>query len=127
MDDKRSLSHTKWECRYHLVWIPTYRKKELYGGLRKTLGHVPRTSPFKGDSNFRRASDARPCGSVDLDSSQVFGFSCGKISQRQECHSNCPGVSWEKQDFCESSFIGLGVFCFHQWMNEERIRAYIRA
>jgi len=38
MDDKQSLSHTKWECKYHLVWIPKYREKELYGGLRKYLG-----------------------------------------------------------------------------------------
>ena len=38
MDDKQSLSHTKWECKYHLVWIPKYRKKDLYGGLRKYLG-----------------------------------------------------------------------------------------
>ncbi len=38
MDNKHSLSHTKWECKYHLVWIPKYRKKELYGGLRKYLG-----------------------------------------------------------------------------------------
>ena len=38
MYDKESLSHTRWECKYHLVWIPKYRKKELYGGLRKHLG-----------------------------------------------------------------------------------------
>ena len=38
MYDKESSSHTRWECKYHLVWIPKYRKKELYGGLRKYLG-----------------------------------------------------------------------------------------
>lgn len=38
MDDTQSLSQTKRECKYHLVWIPKYRKKELYGGLRKYLG-----------------------------------------------------------------------------------------
>ena len=38
MDDRQSLSHTKWECKYHLVWIPKYRKKELYTELRRYLG-----------------------------------------------------------------------------------------
>ena len=40
MYDERSLSHTKRECKYHLRWIPKYRKKELYGDLRKYLGEV---------------------------------------------------------------------------------------
>jgi putative transposase len=38
VDDKQSLSHTQWECKYHLVWIPKYREKELYTELRKYLG-----------------------------------------------------------------------------------------
>ena len=40
MDNEQSLSHTKWECKYHVTWIPKYRKKELYGDLRKNLGEV---------------------------------------------------------------------------------------
>ena len=40
MNNEQSLSHTKWECKYHLTWIPKYRKKELYGGLRRYLGEV---------------------------------------------------------------------------------------
>ena len=38
MEDIRSLNHTKWECKYHVVWIPKYRKKTLYRELRKYLG-----------------------------------------------------------------------------------------
>jgi REP element-mobilizing transposase RayT len=30
MDDCESLSHTKWECKYHVVFIPKYRRKVLY-------------------------------------------------------------------------------------------------
>jgi putative transposase len=40
MSTTESLSHTKWECKYHLTWIPKYRKKELYGDLRRYLGEV---------------------------------------------------------------------------------------
>ena len=37
MEQYQSLNHTKWECKYHIVWIPKYRKKKLYGELRKLL------------------------------------------------------------------------------------------
>lgn len=40
MDDYRSLAHTKWKCQYHVVFIPKYRRKVLYGKLRQELGAV---------------------------------------------------------------------------------------
>ena len=43
MDDYESLSHSVWECKYHVVFIPKYRKKTLYGELRRRLGDVFRT------------------------------------------------------------------------------------
>ncbi len=42
MDDIESLTHAKWECKAHVVWIPKYRRKALYGELRKHLGPVLR-------------------------------------------------------------------------------------
>jgi len=42
MTDTQSLAHTKWECKYHVVWIPKYRRKKLFGELRKELGPVLR-------------------------------------------------------------------------------------
>lgn len=35
-----SLSHSKWECKYHLIFVPKYRKKKLYGEIRRYLGPV---------------------------------------------------------------------------------------
>jgi len=40
MNDVCSLNHTVWECKYHIVWIPKYRKKVLYGQIRRHLGDV---------------------------------------------------------------------------------------
>ena len=40
MSDITSSSHTKWECKYHIVFIPKYRKKVIYGQLRIDLGEV---------------------------------------------------------------------------------------
>ena len=39
-EDVSSLSHAVWECKYHIVWIPKYRKKTLYGQLRRYLCEV---------------------------------------------------------------------------------------
>ena len=40
MDSVKTLCHTKWECKYHVVWIPKYRRKVLYGQLRRHLGDL---------------------------------------------------------------------------------------
>jgi putative transposase len=40
MDEYESLSHTKWECKYHVVFIPKCRRKVLYGKLRMHLGEL---------------------------------------------------------------------------------------
>ena len=40
MKDSSSLSHTKWECKYHVVFIPKYRRKVLYYKLRQYLGDI---------------------------------------------------------------------------------------
>ena len=50
MDEFESLSHAKWECKYHLVFIPKCRRKTLYEQLRRHLGEV-----------FRSLAEQRQC------------------------------------------------------------------
>ena len=50
MDEYESLSHSKWECKYHIVFIPKCRRKVLYGNLRQHLGEV-----------FRKLADQKEC------------------------------------------------------------------
>ena len=38
--DSKSLSHTKWKCQYHIVFIPKYRKKILYGKLKEDVREI---------------------------------------------------------------------------------------
>ena len=52
MNDYRSLRHTKWECKYHVVFIPKYRKKTIYGALRHRLGDVLRTLAEQKESRI---------------------------------------------------------------------------
>ena len=44
MKDFESLAHVRWECKYHVVFIPKYRRKVIYGKLRAAIGGLLRDS-----------------------------------------------------------------------------------
>ena len=52
MSPTKSLSHTKWECKYHIVFIPKYRKKKLFSDLRQELGSVLRDLAKRKESEI---------------------------------------------------------------------------
>ena len=54
MDEYESLSHSKWECKYHVVFIPKGRRKALYGELRKYLGEVFRKLAEQKEAGLRK-------------------------------------------------------------------------
>jgi putative transposase len=54
MNEYENLSHTKWECKYHIVFIPKYRRKTLYSTLAKQLGPVFRRLAEQKDSRGYR-------------------------------------------------------------------------
>ena len=53
MNDYKSLSHTKWDCRYHVVFIPKYRRKTLYVELRRHLEEVFHKLPLQKESRIK--------------------------------------------------------------------------
>jgi putative transposase len=54
MTEYQSLSHTRWDCKYHVVFIPKRRRKAIYGALRKNLGEI-----------FRELAQQRECKVVE--------------------------------------------------------------
>jgi putative transposase len=42
MEDFESLAHVRWECKYHVVFIPKYRKKVIFGKVRGSVGRIMR-------------------------------------------------------------------------------------
>ncbi len=52
MDELQDLSHTMWDCRYRLVWIPKHRKKTLFGDLRKLVRGIIRELAVQKESSF---------------------------------------------------------------------------
>ena len=48
-DDESSLSHTRWNCQYHIVFTPKYRRKAIYRKLRRDIGvYLRRLCDYKG-------------------------------------------------------------------------------
>ena len=42
MEDFESLAHVRWECKYHVIFIPKYRRKVIFGNLRGSIGQILR-------------------------------------------------------------------------------------
>ena len=59
MDDYESLSHSKWECKYHVVLIPKCRRKTLYVELRRHLGEVFRKLAEQKESRIEVSTVGR--------------------------------------------------------------------
>ena len=96
MNENESLSHTKWECKYHIVFIPKYRKKALYGVLRQELGEMLKQLAMQRESRIEEGHLMRdhvhmlvsipPKYSV----SQVVGYMKGKSASSFE--DGPPGI-----------------------------------
>ena len=54
MNDIESLKHTRWECKYHIVFIPKYRRKALYGALRQRMGSMLRELAVQRESRIEQ-------------------------------------------------------------------------
>ena len=52
MDEYESPSHTRWECKYHVVFIPKYRRRTFYRELRRHLGEVFRKLAVQKESKI---------------------------------------------------------------------------
>ena len=127
MDEPESLSHAKWECKYHLVFIPKCRRKTLYEQLRRHLGEV-----------FRALAEQRQCrileGHLMPDHvhmlisippkyavSSVVGFLKGKSA------IHLARVYGERRrNFVGQSFWARGYFVSTVGRDEATIREYIR-
>ena len=127
MDETESLAHAKWECKYHVVWIPKYRRKALYAELRKHLGPV-----------LRELAQQRECtveeGHLQLDHvhmllsippkyavAQVIGFIKGKSAS----HS-ARSYLGRRQNFTGQHFWARGYYVSTVGRDEATIRQYIQ-
>ena len=64
MKEYQSLCHTRWDCKYHVVFIPKRRKKRIFGALRRQLGEIFHELAAEGiEDRGRRSMQLRIAGS----------------------------------------------------------------
>ena len=54
MDEYESLSHSKWECKYHVIFIPKCRRKTLYGSFGSTWARYSDASPSRSRAGLKK-------------------------------------------------------------------------
>ena len=127
MDEYESLSHTKWECKYHIIFIPKYRRKALYGQLRRHLGEVIRKLAEQKESRVEEGHlmpdhvhmiiAIPPKYAV----SQVVGLIKGKSAIYL-----ARNYGERSRNFVGQHFWARGYFVSTVGRDEEMIREYIR-
>src|SRR5712691_929235 len=82
----QSLAHSKWDCKYHVVFVPKRRRKVIFGNIGQQLGAIFRLGETEGVPDRGRASDAGPCAYVHRDPTEAPGGVGDWVSERKECH-----------------------------------------
>ena len=126
MHEWQSLSHVRWECKYHIVIIPKYRKRILYGKLKKHVGEVIREicrqRGIELIEGHLMPDHIHMCLSIPPKHSLAFaiGFIKGKSAVRIHRqilgNKKVTGLHFWSRGYCVST-VGL---------NEETIKKYIR-
>ena len=128
MDEYESLGHSKWECKYHVIFIPKRRRRVLYGELRQHLGEIFRNLARQKESRIE-AGHLLPDHVHMMISippqyavSQVVGFIKGKSA------IHLARVYGErKRNFVGQHFWARGYFVSTVGRDEATIREDIRA
>jgi putative transposase len=127
MKDYRRLNHTKWDCKYHVVFIPKKRKKKIFGALRKHLGDVFHELAVQKESKIEEGhlhlDHVHMCISIPpkYSVSNVVGYIKGKSAI-----SIARNFMGRKRNFSGENFWARGYFVSTIGRDEEEVKKYIR-
>ena len=127
MNDVKSLSHSKWECKYHVTWISKYRKKRIYKELRPYLGEVFRELARQKECEIHEghcmADHVHIMMSIPAKYAvaQIIGYIKGKSAIH--IARNYAG---KRKNFTGQHFWARGYHVSTVGRDEEVIRSYIR-
>jgi putative transposase len=127
MKEYQSLSHTRWDCKYHIVFIPKRRKKAIFGVLRKELGGIFRGLALQRESavieGHLMPDHVHMCLSIPPKHSvsNVVGYIKGKSAIAIARH-----FGGRQRNFTGEVFWARGYFVSTVGLDEAMVRAYIR-
>ena len=127
MKEYQSLAHTKWDCKYHIVFIPKKRKKVIFGVIRKHLGSVLHELAGQKECKILEGhlmiDHVHMCISIPpkYSVSNVVGYIKGKSAI-----SIARRFMGRSRNFGGESFWARGYFVSTVGLDEEMVKAYIR-
>ncbi|MBN9125232.1 MAG: IS200/IS605 family transposase [Nitrosospira sp. 56-18] len=127
MKEYQSLSHTRWDCKHHIVFIPKRRKKEVFGALRRHLGEMFHELALHKESKIveghMMGDHVHMCLSISpkYAVSNVVGYLKGK-STIQIARK----FGRRQKNFTGEHFRARGYFVSTVGLDENMVRAYIR-
>ena len=127
MEKTESLNHSKWECKYHVVFIPKGRRKVLYGELRQHLGEVLKDLARHRDSRIEEGHLMRDHVHMMISIPPKYAVAnvVGYIKGKSAIHL-ARVYGERKRNFAGQSFWARGYFVSTVGRDEEVIRNYIR-
>jgi putative transposase len=127
MKEYQSLSHTRWDCKYHVVFIPKRRKKRVFGALRKHLVEVFHELALHKESKIVEGhlmhDHIHMCISIPpkYAVSNVVGYLKGKSAI-----TIARKFAGRRRNFTGETFWARGYFVSTVGLDEAMVRAYIR-
>lgn len=127
MKSNESLSHSSWECKYHVVWIPKYRRKVLYGEIKRHLGEIFHTLAHQRESEILEGHIAKDHVHMYLSIppkysvSQVVGYLKGKSAIYI-----ARTFGGRERNFRGESFWARGYYVSTVGKDEDKVKAYIQ-
>ncbi len=127
MKEYQSLSHTRWDCKYHVVFIPKRRKQKVFGALRRHLGEIfKELAQHKGSQvveGHLMSDHVHMCISIPpkYAVSNVVGYMKGKSAI-----TIARKFGGRQRNFTGEVFWARGYFVSTVGLDEEVVRAYIR-
>ena len=127
MDEYQSLSHSRWDCKYHVVFIPKCRRKTLYVGLREHLGVVFRQLATQKESRIEEGHLMPDHVHMMISISPKYAVSnvVGYIKGKSAIHL-ARVYGERKRNFVGQHFWARGYFVSTVGRDETMIRDYIR-
>ncbi|MBI1765325.1 MAG: IS200/IS605 family transposase [Acidobacteria bacterium] len=126
MGNTQSLSHSRWDCKYHVVFVPKRRRKELFGHLRQKLGPLFRDRARQKEGEISEghtsAEHVHRCLAIPPKHAVASVRGCIKrkralrLARLRGKERNCAGESFWARGY-DASTVGL---------NEEQLKRYIR-
>jgi len=125
--DYETLNHSKWECKYHVVFIPKYRRKALFGQLRRHLGEVFRALAQQKESSIEEGHLMPDHVHMLLSIPPKYAVAhvVGFIKGKSAIHIARTFMD-RKRNFVGQHFWARGYFVSTVGRDEATIRRYIR-